>query len=297
MAMRYKYAVIFSPTRMERTNSMPNMSINTNAGAMVALQNLNKTNTDLQNTQSRINTGLKVANAKDNGSTWAIAQTQRGAVASLGAVRDSLNRASSTIDVAMAASESLSDMLIQMKEKALSASDTSLDTTSRASLNEDFKALRDQITKTVQNASFNGINMIKSGGTDIRALANASGTSVLTVKAENLSLGGGIITVATTTSFTTATQATAAIAVVDASIKAVNSALSRLGTSSKSVEMHATFIGKLSDALENGIGNLVDADLAKESAKLQALQTKQQLGIQALSIANQSPSIVTQLFQ
>ena len=137
-------------------------SVNTNAGALVALQNLNKTNMELFEVQGRINTGKKVNNAKDNGATWAIAQNMRSKVSALDAVKESLNRAQSTIDVAMSAGEQVSDLLTQMKQKALAASDNSLDSTSRTALAEDFKALRDQIGKVVSNASFNGINMIKA---------------------------------------------------------------------------------------------------------------------------------------
>ena len=113
-------------------------SVNTNVGAMVALQNLNATNTELSDTQTRINTGLRVASAKDNGAIWAIAQNQRATSQSLNAVQESLQRGQSTVDVALAAGESVSDLLLQMKEKALAASDTTLDTNSRVALNEDF---------------------------------------------------------------------------------------------------------------------------------------------------------------
>src|SRR6516164_6217085 len=140
---------------------MPMNSVNTNVGAMIALQYLNATNTDLQTTQSRINTGLKVASAKDNGSIWAIAQNQRATSQSLNAVKDSLQRGQSTVDVALAAGASVSDLLLQMKEKALAASDATLDTNSRVALNDDFVSLRDQISKAVNNADFNGANMLK----------------------------------------------------------------------------------------------------------------------------------------
>ncbi|UDF04649.1 flagellin [Asticcacaulis sp. AND118] len=276
---------------------MSNMSINTNYGAMVALQNLNKTNSDLQYTQNRINTGLKVAGAKDNGAVYAIATQQRADVASLGAVTDSLDRARSAVDVALSAGESIADMLTQMKEKALAASDTTLSTVSRAALNEDFKALRDQISKTVSNAAFNGVNLISSGAPSIAPLANADGSSKLTVAAQDLSLTGSNITLSAGSGFTSSVEAKSIADAVTVSISNVSAALGRLGTSSKSLEAHSLFVSKLVDSMEAGIGNLVDADLAKESAKLQALQTKQQLGVQALSIANQAPGIVTRLFQ
>ncbi|ESQ91793.1 flagellin [Asticcacaulis sp. AC460] len=272
-------------------------SINTNVGAMVALQNLNRTSSELASTQSRISTGLKVASAKDDGAAFAIAQSQRATVSSLDAVKDSLSRGVSVVDVSMSAGESVSDMLTQLKEKALAASDTSLDTTSRDALKADFESIRDQVTKTLSNATFNGINLVDGTNTEIAALANADGSSTITVAGEDLSLGGTVVTLASDDTFDTATSANNLLTTLDTSISNVSSALARLGTSSKALDNHMTFVGKLQDSITSGIGNLVDADLAKESAKLQALQTKQQLGVQALSIANQSTSTVLSLFR
>ncbi|MBN8528485.1 MAG: flagellin [Caulobacterales bacterium] len=276
---------------------MLSSSVNTNVGAMIALQNLNATNAALAETQSRINTGKKVASAKDNGAIWAIAQGQRADIGALGAVKQSLDRGIAAVDVAMAAGETVSDLLLQMKEKALAATDASLKTAARAALNEDFKALRDQIASVTSNADFNGVNLLKTGATGFQALANADGSSSLTVSAEVLALGGANVTVATTQAIDTLTKATASLTAVNTSIDRVSASLARLGTKSKALSTHQTFVGKLSDALESGVGNLVDADLAKESAKLQALQTKQQLGVQALSIANQTPQLVLSLFR
>lgn len=273
------------------------LSVNTNTGAQVALQNLNATNAALATTQNRINTGKSVANAKDNGAIWAIAQGQRADIGALGAVKQSLNRGIAAVDVALAAGETVSDLLLQLKEKALSATDASLETSARAALNEDFKALRDQIATVTANAEFNGVNLLKTGATGFAALANVAGTSSLTVAAEVLSLGGANVTIATTQSIDTLTKATASLTAVTTSIDKVSAALARLGTKSNALSTHLTFVGKLSDALEAGVGNLVDADLAKESAKLQALQTKQQLGVQALGIANQTPQLVLSLFR
>jgi flagellin len=272
-------------------------SVNTNVGAMVALQNLQKTNSELATTQNRINTGKSINSAKDNGAIWAIAQSQRSESASLNAVKSSLQRGQSTVDVALSAGESISDLLTQMKTLALSASDTSLGTSARASLNEDFINLRDQITTVVANASFDGTNLINAGTAGFKALANAKGSSTINVAQQNLSLGGTIVTVAAAGVLDTAANATTMIATVDASIKNVSTALSKLGTGSKAFENHLTFVGKLQDSLDAGVGNLVDADLAKESARLQSLQTKQQLGVQALSIANSSTSILLGLFR
>ncbi|KPP81830.1 MAG: flagellin FliC3 [Oceanicaulis sp. HLUCCA04] len=275
-----------------------NNSVNTNYGAMVALQNLNKTNMQLQTTQNRINTGLQVANAKDNGGIYAIAQRMRADVSAYGVVQDSLNRGVSTTDVSLAAGEAISDLLIEMKEKALAAGDVSLDTPSRVALNEDFKALRDQIATIVENAEFNGLNLIDGSATDgFIALANADGSKTITVGTEDLSLSGTIVTLESTASFGTASAASDIASQIATSLENVNSALARLGTMSKALEVHQTFVTKLSDSLESGIGNLVDADMAKESAKLQSLQVKQQLGVQALSIANSAPQSVLSFFQ
>lgn len=271
-------------------------SVNTNVGAMIALQNLNATNAELSLAQNRINTGKKVATAKDNGAIWAIAQGQRADIGALNAVKQSLDRGVAAVDVALAAGESISDLLLQMKEKALAATDASLSSSARAALDEDFTALRDQITQVTDNAVFNGVNLLETGATGFQALANAEGTSTLTVPAEVLALGSANVTVTSTQAIASSSAASAALSAVNASIANVSGALARLGTKSKALGTHVTFVGKLMDALEAGVGNLVDADLAKESARLQALQTKQQLGVQALGIANQAPQLLTQLF-
>lgn len=274
-----------------------NNSVNTNYGAAIALQNLSKTNMELTQAQTRISTGYKVASARDNGGIFAIAQKLRGEVAGFNAVQQSLSRVQSTVDVASAAGTAISDLLIEMKEKALAASDSSLDGTSRTALNEDFAALRDQIAKIVSNASFNGTNLLDGSTASISALANSDGSSVITVLDEALSLGGSIVTLTTTETINTVTKAAAAVAKITASINNVGSALARLGTKSKALEIHSSFVTKLSDETTGGIGSLVDADLAKESARLQALQTKQQLGVQALSIANSAPQTVLSFFR
>jgi len=274
------------------------LSVNTNYGAFVALQNLNATNKALDETQNRINTGLKVAGPKDNGAIYAVAQGLRAEVTSLGAVQNSLDRSVSVVDTAIAAGQSISDLLTEMKEKALAAKDATIDANAREAYNADFVALRDQITKVIENASFDGTNLIDGSATGgIEALANAAGSSFITASTQDLSLSGSIVTLGSTATISTATKASSAISTIEASIDKLGLALASLGTDSKKLSMHKTFVGKLTDELNKGIGNLVDADLAKESARLQALQTKQQLGIQALSIANQAPSTLLSLFR
>ncbi len=270
-------------------------SVNTNNGAMIALQNLQTTNRELDTVQSRINTGRKVNNAKDNGAIWAIAQGQRAEIGALNAVKDSLARGSSAVDVSLAAGESISDLLVQLKEKALAATDTSLNSASRAALNEDFTAIRDQIQTVVDNADFNGVNLL-TGSVSFQALANTNGGTggTLTVSGETLSTTALGINAST---INTASAAATALTAVNTAIDDTSAKLARLGSGAKKLETHMSFVGKLQDSLEAGVGNLVDADLAKESARLQSLQTKQQLGVQALSIANSSSSILLGLFR
>ena len=164
-------------------------SVNNNAGALSALQNLTATSTALQETQNQVSTGLAVSSPQDNGAIWAIAQNERGASNSLHAVIQSLQRAQSTVQVATSAGTSVSNLLNQLKTIALSASDTSLDTTRLAAYNTQFKSIITQIGQVVNNSDFYGVNMIKSGGTTIYALATANGGQ-LTVLAQGLSLGG-----------------------------------------------------------------------------------------------------------
>jgi flagellin len=273
------------------------LSVNTNSGAMTALQYLNKTQAQMSTTQNAISTGYKVASAKDDGATYAIAQNMRGNVSAYTSVTDSLSRGMSAVDTAMSAGESISDLLVQMKAKALSASDASIDTASRQALNNDFTALRDQIATITENASFNGFNLVDGSTTSITALASTDGSRRITVAAQDMSLSGSIVTVAASGSISTATSASTMIATVQESLTNVNASLAQLSSGSKKYSIQMDFSSKLSDTLTSGIGNLVDADLASESAKLTSLQTKQQLGVQALSIANSAPSTILSLFQ
>ena len=276
------------------------LSVNTNVNAMTALQYLNSTQAQMSSTQQAISTGLKVASAKDDGATYAIAQNMRGNVAAYQSVTDSLSRGMSAVDTAMSAGQSISDLLVQMKAKALSAADSSIDTASRAALNNDFTALRDQIGSIVKNASFNGFNMVDSSTKSISALASADGQNRISVLAQNMSLGasaGSIMTVTTKSTISVATAASTMVSTVQASLTNVNAALAKLSAGSKKFSIQMDFASKLSDTLTSGIGNLVDANMASESAKLTSLQTKQQLGVQALSIANQAPQTILSLFQ
>ncbi|MBP6878521.1 MAG: flagellin [Phenylobacterium sp.] len=273
-------------------------SVNTNQGAMIALQNLNTTNKALGTVQNRINTGQKISSAKDNGAIWAIAQNQRAESASLNSVVSSLQRGQSVADVAMSAGTAISDILVQMKEKVLAATEAGLSTASKSALSDEYKALRDQIDTIANNATFDGVNLISStsvNSASIKAIANADATATIDIAHVVLSKSNTKIaaTLATLTNGVTSAD----VKEVEDAIQDVSSALSKLGTGAKALDTHMTNVMKLQDTLDAGVGNLVDADLAKESAQLQALQTKQQLGVQALSIANQSSSSLLGLFR
>jgi len=272
-------------------------SVNTNAGALTALQYLSATQGALAKTQTAINSGMKVASARDDGAIYAIAQNQRGAVAGYQSVINSINNGTSSIDVALSAGQSISDLLIQLKQKALSAADASLDTASRQALNSDFTALRDQISTIVKNAVFNGFNLVDGSTQQITALASADGTRRITTQAQNMSLSGTVVTLTSTATISTQAKASTLVATIQSSLTNVNAALAKLSAGAAKFSIQATFAQNLSDTLTTGIGNLVDANMAQESASLQSLQVKQQLGIQALSIANQAPQTILGLFQ
>jgi flagellin len=426
------------------------LSVNTNAAALNALQNLNRTTFDLDETQLRVNTGLKVKSAKDNAAVFAIAQNLRADRQGLEAVKSSLDRAKSVLDVSMAAMESIQDILIQMKEKVVGAADEGLDQRSRDALAEDFVRLRDQITLVASNATFNGTNLINGAANEaaglpanLVAIVSPDASNKISVPRQNLALfnpiatatgaptgvadtgavtednatttitgnvltndtngagavvsafgltgpsqttgnvdnvirtnfgyvrlqrdgsytytidntlpavqalnTGGTLTdtvhytvmnasgVTSTSTFTVtingdnepgpvgtpvapattggtfppgtvikltprstfqnAVGAQAMIKDIDDSIRNLSQSLTAFGAASKSMEQQRSFIDKLGDTVETGIGNLVDADLSRESARLQSLQVKQQLGLQALSIANRQPQSILSLFQ
>ena len=272
-------------------------SVNTNGGALVALQYLTATQGQLNQTQSHINSGMKVATARDDGAIYAIAQNQRGQVAGYSAVLNSINNATSSIDVALSAGQSISDLLIQLKTKALAAADSSLDTASRQALNANFTALRDQVSTIVKNAVFNGFNLVDGSTGQITALASADGSRRITTSAQNMKLSGSIVTLKSTATISTQAKASTLVATIQSSLTNVNSALAKLSSGAAKFSIQGTFSQKLSDTLTQGIGNLVDANMAQESATLQSLQVKQQLGVQALSIANQAPQTILSLFR
>nr|WP_303706051.1 flagellin [Brevundimonas naejangsanensis] len=289
-------------------------SVITNASALIALQNLNATNSKLAVTQSRVNTGLKVQGAKDNAATWAIAQNQRADMNALESVKTSLNRATSVADVALAAGQQISDILVELRQKATAAADPSASDATRKAYNDEFQSLLKSLQSFADNATFDGENILngKVNGvvaatpadlTPLNFLANADASETITMNRQDLSLAGLSLAATDFTAPATALDllsgdnAAGALAAVEAALTSASGKLAELGAQSKQIEKHTLFVTKLMDSLEVGVGNLVDADMARESARLQALQVQQQLGAQALSIANQAPQIILSLFK
>lgn len=278
-------------------------SVNTNASALIALQNLNATSDRLTLTQNRISTGLKVQGAKDNAAVWAIAQNQRADTSAYEAVTTSLNRATSIADVSLAAGESISDLLTQLKQKATAAADPGGSAASRQAYNDEFQALLASVQSFADNATFDGKNILNGFDDDgttattapLQFLANASATETIQLNRQNFSLAG--LGLDPAPDLTTVAGAAAALTAASTALGTVSSGLAQLGAQANQIDNHTTFVSKLVDSLEVGVGNLVDADLARESARFQALQVQQQLGTQALSIANQAPQVILSLFR
>ena len=301
-------------------------SINTNYGATIALESLNATNAALQTTQNAISTGLKISTAKDNGAIWAIAEKQKSQASSLDTVKDSLNNGKSVLDTTVSTGGQLSDILTQLKAQALAASDAGITDDSRAQYQANFAKLAQTYANVVASATFNGKNLIDGNTTSsLSALGSADGS--VTVKSDHadlsantlfsgvtaLSITAGTgtgaspysadavsnVTTANTawTGTNGAANAAADLTKISAALNTVTNALAGFGADSTAFDNQLTSVSNLQDSLTTGVGNLVDADVAKESANLTALQTKQQLGVQALSIANSSSSTLLSLFR
>lgn len=272
-------------------------NVSTNPGALVALQNLNRITDQLAEVQRRVSTGKQVSSAKDNPAIYALAQQQRAELASIEPVQQGLRVGQSAVDVALAAGESISDVLVQMKAVASQAADPSLTAAQRAVLSDQFINLRDQITRLVDSADVGGRNLLAAGASDLTVVASTDGTQSITVAAQDLSIGGGIVDIDNTaTPLADAAAAQAQITAVTSAIDNLSPALAQLGSGSQSLGLQERLMSRISNALEISIGNLTDADLARESSRLQALQVQQQLAIQTLSIANAAPNAILALF-
>jgi len=288
--------------------------VNTNVGAWTALQNLTASQRSLGTLQSRINSGLSVSSTKDDSAVYNLAQSLRGDVGGLAAVGSSLSTAKSVVDVAVNGAEAISDILNQMKSTAAKADDGTLTDAQRGQYNSDFENLQKQVDTIVKSANFNGINLLKDGGGSVSALKSLYGGSTATTATTGSAIawtpdtlavanvaidnsGSGLSAIKSSVDLKSQANAKSALDKLADDTVTLGNALSKLGSAARTIDAQLTFNSKLTDTLNSGIGNLVDADLAKESANLQALQVKQQLGVQALSIANQAPQTLLSLFR
>lgn len=253
--------------------------------------------------QDRVSTGLKVASARDDGAVWAIAQGQRATSRALDTVVESLQRGRSIVEVALAAGESIADLLVRMKATALTAADTTIDKAARRRLSDDYTTMETEIATLVDSAGFSGVNLLGIGlggrrATNfVAALANEKGSEIIRVEGELLALNDLFSAHRGHVGFEEVSEAEDAVRRVDQAIVGFSASLARLGTGAKALETHLGFVLRLRTTVDAGIGNLVDADLGRESARLQALRTRRDLGAQALSIANGSTASVLQLFR
>ena len=280
-------------------------SILTNNGAMVALQTLKSINKNLGMVQNQISTGKDIATAKDGSAIWAISKVMESDVNGFNAIQDSLAVGESTVAVASAGAEQIVDILTEMKELAVAGSSETADFTK---IEAELVEKTEQITAIISAAQFNGVNLLATdvdgnGGTSLTVLSSLdrSGTaaptvSVITVNGVDFE-GNAAIDVSSRTAIADVATAQTALTELEGYLQyAINSAAT-LGAEAKRIEDQGVFVGKLTDAMKSGIGALVDADMEAASARLQALQTQQQLGVQALSIANQAPQTILSLFR
>ena len=306
-------------------------SLLTNTSAITALQNLSATNRAMQTTQERISTGMRVANASDNAAYWSIATTMRSDNSALSSVKDALGMGSATVDVASAALKTTSDLVSQIKSKLVAASQPGID---RTKVQAEISQLQNQIKSVADSSNFSGQNWLSvdSSGANYNATKNivasftrtSSAVSIGTINVDTSTMAlydantggtGGIIDkgrdVGTTTGIKVSTldisaltdsttdQTTLAnyISAVDQALTDVTKAGSDLGAVKTRITTQTDFLGNLMDAVTKGVGQLVDADMNQESTRLQALQVQQQLGVQSLSIANQSSQQILSLFR
>ncbi|WP_405402454.1 flagellin [Paracoccus sp. Ld10] len=286
-------------------------SILTNNSAMVALQTLKNINSQLGKTQSDIATGKSVANAKDNAAVWAISKVMETDQSAAKAIQSNLNVADATVATGRNGAEQITDLLREMKDLAIGAT---VSTADFDKINTDIEAKFKQIASVINGSQMNGVNLLSSAGglSVVASLDRTNGTAETTantISVTGINLAGTLnigidptdaATFGVSTDYTaisnTATAA-GAIETIEGMIELAVQGAADLGSAGKRISDQASFVGKLSDSLKSGIGSMVDADMEEASARLQALQTQQQLGIQALSIANQGPSAVMSLFR
>jgi len=278
---------------------------------MVALASLTATQKSLTKTQNEISTGLAVNNAADNASTWAVASQMRSDTSNLQQVSQNLGSADSIVGAALAGATQISTLISQIQTKVVAESN-GLESTS--AVQSDISALVSEIQNIVSGSSVNGINMLSGIGDSKLAFAstvvsNTNGTAQVSfisvspfgstgITNLNTTGTGGLSSLSTVSSTSVnSSNLSSTLATLDTMQKNVNSIAASLGSAQSNIMGQQTFVNNLVTTLQTTTGNLVDADMTEESARLSALQTQQSLGTQALSIANQAPQQILKLFQ
>ena len=273
-------------------------SILTNSSALVALQTLKSVGTDLAKTQDMISTGLEIGSAKDNSAIWGISKVMESDVSGFKAVSDSLSLGESTVAVGLAGAEQIVDILNEMKEKVVAATGENVDHTK---ISADVDELKAQISSIIQASQFNGTNLLNTAGNaGITVLSSLDRDASGSVTAANITVASVDFETnldLTTVDVTSSTAADASIATMETLLQTAVDGAAALGASAARIEDQNEFVTKVMDAMKVGISSLVDTNMEEASAKLNALQTQQQLGVQALSIANQAPQTILSLFR
>jgi flagellin len=270
-------------------------SVNTNLAAMTALQSLNRTNDALGVVQKRVSTGFRVADAKDDGGAFAVAQTVRGDVAGLTAANEQLGGLKGIVDVTLQGLGQVSRTMVELRTVLTRLADGTINDAQRAQYEQQYTQLQTQAQRFIEDATYNGRTLLSTvvadGGGDIISIRNEVGTTL------TLAAFDGVTDFVVAAAPTDATAAQAAIAGDWSTVNQnINDALNRLGADARYVDAQIGYNRDKLDAIEGGLGALIDADIAKEAARLQALQIRQQLGTQTLSITNQAPQALISLF-
>jgi len=273
-------------------------SINTNVGAMVALASLRSTQTALNTASKQVQTGYRVADASDDASTFSVAQGIRGNLQAYQAVQGSLANGVGLGSVTQAALTKISDLVGNMQAKITQLADGGINASQRNIYIADLNAMTSQVQNFINQASYNGTNLLSTGSANKTFLADTSGTT-LTMTGQG----------AVNTTFTTFTGTLTLANLSDATVSAarltdltafqtqVATSLGANAADTRSLKLQSDFVNSIVDATTTGLGAIVDADIGKASASVQSLQVRQQLGIQSLSIANQQPSVLLGLFR
>lgn len=279
---------------------MPLNSINTNAQSLIALQSLNRTNDELSLIQKRVSTGYRVADARDDGGAFAVAQSVKSDMAGVVAVGEQLGGVRGILETTFAALTVVSDTMKQLRATLTRLADGAISADQRTAYEEQYTLLAKQVASFVDDAGYNGRTLVSTdaGGTptggNITAIRNETG-SLFTIEAVD-----GALLKMTTLAPTNAAAAQSSFnsgGAFDTAEAAISKALNTFGSSMAFVESQISYNSKKADAMSNGLGALVDADLARESSALEGIKVRQQLGIQTLSLANQGPQVLLGLFR